>query len=565
MRRFLRAAILAAVAGAIGTGVYVGLTLPPLSHRLPTPLPPAILYGAYHVHSDRSDGSGNVDAIAAAAARAGLAFVVFTDHGDATRPPDPPAYRHGVLCLDGVEISTASGHVVALGLRRVADYPLAGEARDVIEDIHRLGGWAIAAHPDSPREELRWRSPAVGVDGLEWINVDSEWRDEPLARLAGSALRALVRPSPAIATLFERPARTLARWDTALRSGPVAGLAAVDAHARIGWDTNAAEPPAGGLRFPGYEAMFGTVAQAAVLDKVPTGDPHADAAAIVEALVTGRSYSIVRAFAHPASLTFLAERRGVQAGMGGSLDGPGSATVRADVLEVPGARVTLLRDGRQVAEGQGSLEIQADAAGVYRVEVAYAAFGFPWIVSNAIRIGLAPVEAPPSTPPLPTGKHVPAGVGVPWAVEHDASSTGSVATEGGELRLQYQLGPGPPSGQYTAFVTTVSGDAALDRVRFRARADRPMRLSLQVRVPGGGPDGRRWRRSIYVDTTPRLVDVPLSELEPVGPATALRPISARVQAVLVVVDTLNTRPGEAGAIWLSEVALGLGDIDGRRR
>ena len=34
------------------------------------------------------------------AARAGLKFIVFTDHGDATRTPDPPAYRSGVLCID---------------------------------------------------------------------------------------------------------------------------------------------------------------------------------------------------------------------------------------------------------------------------------------------------------------------------------------------------------------------------------------------------------------------------------------------------------------------------------
>ena len=48
--------------------------------------------GAFHVHSTRSDGIGDREAIAAAAARAGLQFVVITDHGDATRQPDPPAY-----------------------------------------------------------------------------------------------------------------------------------------------------------------------------------------------------------------------------------------------------------------------------------------------------------------------------------------------------------------------------------------------------------------------------------------------------------------------------------------
>ena len=62
--------------------------------------------GAYHVHSTQSDGSGDRAAVAAAAHRAGLQFVIFTDHGDATRSPAPPAYLSGVLCVDGVEVST---------------------------------------------------------------------------------------------------------------------------------------------------------------------------------------------------------------------------------------------------------------------------------------------------------------------------------------------------------------------------------------------------------------------------------------------------------------------------
>src|SRR5436190_5880953 len=69
--------------------------------------------GAYHIHTTRSDGLGDRAAVAAAAARAGLKFAILTDHGDGTRPPDPPAYLDGVLVLDGVEISTDEGHYVA--------------------------------------------------------------------------------------------------------------------------------------------------------------------------------------------------------------------------------------------------------------------------------------------------------------------------------------------------------------------------------------------------------------------------------------------------------------------
>jgi hypothetical protein len=143
--------------------------------------PAATARGVVHVHSTRSDGSGTIAEIAAAAARAGLQFVIVTDHGDGTRPPLPPAYHGHVLVIDGVEISTTHGHYVALGLDR-APYRLAGDAADVVEDVRRLGGFGIAAHPDSPKPGLAWRDWDAPFDGLEWFNLDSEWRDDGVAR-----------------------------------------------------------------------------------------------------------------------------------------------------------------------------------------------------------------------------------------------------------------------------------------------------------------------------------------------------------------------------------------------
>ena len=143
------AALVAAVA------VSVGVTPPAAAAAARAARPTARIPGILHVHTNRSDGLSGPDEIAAAAARAGLKFLVFTDHGDATRKPDPPQYRSGVLCLDGVEISTNGGHYVAIDMP-ASPYPLAGEARDVVEDVRRLGGFGIAAHPDSPKPQLHW-------------------------------------------------------------------------------------------------------------------------------------------------------------------------------------------------------------------------------------------------------------------------------------------------------------------------------------------------------------------------------------------------------------------------
>ena len=109
--------IVALIAVAVAASSYA--TMPRAARTLaaaPTLRTP--VRGAIHIHTRRSDGTGTVDDIARAASRAGLNFVILTDHGDGTREPDTPAYRSGVLCIDAVEISTASGHVVALGLPR---------------------------------------------------------------------------------------------------------------------------------------------------------------------------------------------------------------------------------------------------------------------------------------------------------------------------------------------------------------------------------------------------------------------------------------------------------------
>src|SRR5207244_10923091 len=196
--------------------VLVVLTIQP--KRLP--LPPSTdgtIPGVIHVHTNRSDGLSGPDEIAKAAAKAGLEFIVFTDHGDATLRRDPPTYRSGVLCLDGVEISTTGGHYIALDMP-AAPYPLGGEARDVVEDVHRLGGFGIVAHPDSPKIELRWREWTAPFDGIELLNPDTSWRliaqERGLAakrRLLTALIDYPFRPSETIASLV-RPSGALYSW-----------------------------------------------------------------------------------------------------------------------------------------------------------------------------------------------------------------------------------------------------------------------------------------------------------------------------------------------------------------
>src|ERR1051325_6693980 len=103
-------AVLAVLLAAFA--ILVVRTLPPARRNLPHTFDDGTVPGSVHIHTIRSDGRGTPESIAAAAARAGLKFIITTDHGDATRRPDPAVYRSGVLCLDGVEISSDGGHYI---------------------------------------------------------------------------------------------------------------------------------------------------------------------------------------------------------------------------------------------------------------------------------------------------------------------------------------------------------------------------------------------------------------------------------------------------------------------
>ena len=218
------AAVVAVVAGTLVALPAGPRVVSPPSWQPATPE----VRGVYHIHTVRSDGTGTVDDVAAAAERAGLQFAIVTDHGDGTRRPDAPSYRHGVLCIDAVEISTTGGHYTALGLGQ-APYPLAGEPRDVVEDVHRLGGFGIAAHPLSPKRGLAWEDWQAPIDGIEWLNGDSVWRDASRWRLAEAAWTFAFRPVASLTALYERPA-ALDRADTLTAHRRVVMMAGADAH-----------------------------------------------------------------------------------------------------------------------------------------------------------------------------------------------------------------------------------------------------------------------------------------------------------------------------------------------
>ena len=425
-----------------------------------------------------------------------------------------------------------------------------------------LGGWVVVAHPDSPNPDLRWRSNNIGSDAIEWLNVDSEWRDETPLHWAGTVGRYLLRSPQTIASLFQRPVQTLRRWDMSARGRRVVGLAALDAHARIPWRSGPGEGSTL-VAAPSYYQMFRTLAQAVVLDQPLNGDAGADAAAVLAAVKAGRTYSVVTAFAAPARLDFTARSGGAVARMGDETGAVGTtATFHAEANDAS-ARVALLHGGAEIASGRGKLDVTLPiTAGPYRVEASRSGMTMPWVISNPIYAGLSADAAIDRPVPPPAMRLVPLPSGGAWAIEKNATSQGSASPDGAGTRFSFTLGPGAPLDQFAALVSAIDqtlSQEGFDRVQFTVRADRPMRFSVQLRLPGS--EDRRWRYSVYADQTPRPVTALLQDFQPVNRATSQRPIVARVRSVLFVVDTLNARPGTSGQVWISTPVLGVGQAD----
>jgi hypothetical protein len=554
-------------AAALGAAalVFAASVLPPAARPLAAALwPPAfpVVSGVFHVHTVRSDGTGTVDHVAAAAARAGLHFVIFTDHGDGTRPPDPPAYRSGVLCLDGVEISTTGGHYAALGIGQ-APYPLGGDPRDVVEDVARLGGFGVATHPDSAKTELAWRGWSAPFDALEWLNADSEWRTRPGARLAVALATYPFRPAETVASLFRRPSM-LGRWD-ALRGGrrPVA-VAGTDAHARVGW-RNQGDPYEDKtlVALPSYEASFGAFSLRVVLPDGFSRRPREDAEALLRALRAGHVHTIVDGYARPGVFEFTG-----RVGAGERIvEGDTVALTDALVLRVrtnapAGTRLVLFRDGKEVHRVTAQELLYAtNHPGAYRAEAWLPGAGelpMPWAVSNAIEaVGQLPspgAAGEGGMPAQPAAGQALATVDARtgWSVEREESSSGTATAGESATRLDFRLGPARRGAQYVALAHPVRLPAGSEAIVFDASASAPMRVSVQLRVPRGR-DGERWERSVYLDGTPRQVLVRLDDMRPAGAVSSPSPRAAAVDSLLLVVDRVHASAGAAGSFSVSGV------------
>ena len=350
-RVLLSLGVLLAVWGAYGLWA--------LSRRAARPAPASgEMRGAWHVHTTRSDGRGDLSEVVRAAREAGLQFIVVADHN--VLAPEDAGWRDGVLVVPATEISAPYGHVVGIGIPR--ELTREERQRDALGAVHALGGEAVLAHPFHPgRPFARWARD--DWSGMEVVSNDSFWgqtRGEHGWWRVGRALVLLpFDPGRAMLAFFHEPTRELARFDAAAARRKVTLFCASDAH---GW--------------PSYRAAFEAFSMHVPV--APSGDAVADARAVRQALFDGSASCVLDALA-PAS--------GVRLSLASTGD---RIDLRAALATPWRVAWQLYRDGAPVGTMGASPEGASYSCagpcprGAWRVEGRRA--GEPWLFTNPLWI-----------------------------------------------------------------------------------------------------------------------------------------------------------------------------------
>jgi len=189
--------------------------------------------GAIHIHTNQSDGTGDINAVSKAAKSAGLDWIIITDHNNFDIEE---GIFNGVYVIKGEELSPADkhNHYLALGIDKKIEP--SNTPRENIENVRQNGGFGFSAHPDekdsrkNPYKPIKWTDKNAAPDGVEIWNWFSMWGDNfDASNIFTVAYSFFFRKK-----LVKKPYRQTLQWWDELNNGRneiVPAIGGVDAHA----------------------------------------------------------------------------------------------------------------------------------------------------------------------------------------------------------------------------------------------------------------------------------------------------------------------------------------------
>jgi hypothetical protein len=370
-----------------------------------------------HVHSAFShDSRGTLDEIIAAAKKAGVRVILFTEH-----PASHYDYvndghhglKDGVLLIPGAETEG----FLAYPKRSIQGQTFKGP-QEFSNLVREADGMVFLCHLE---ERMDW--DIAGMTGSEIYNTHADFKDEPkfIASLRSPLTMLALTPAltqypqEAFAALQDYPADYLKRWDQLCKQARLTGVSANDSHhnqayrarlldsgkvqledamgkilARLDPEKLAPLKAAVGEKKPGelvfeldfdpYERSFRHVSTHLLIHELTEEN-------VREALQAGRAYVAFDWMADPTGFVLRADRGSDTWPMGSEVPLAADLRLRAEA-PLEGA-FKLVRDGEIVLQQTGhAIDVPVDKPGNYRVEVwlTLAGEARPWILSNPVYV-----------------------------------------------------------------------------------------------------------------------------------------------------------------------------------
>ena len=315
--------------------------------------------GAIHIHSVYSDGTGNVDSISKAAKKAGLDWIIITDHNSFEIEE---GIYNGVYVIKGEEISPkGENHYLALGINKYIQPNK--NAKHNIEAVKLNGGFGFAAHPNE----------GVNSKGQMRLNKHQpiKWTNKNIFTLAYAFLckNKLVKSANS---------NSLSWWDDLNNEleDIVPAIGGIDAHALKIKDYIIPV-----TIFP-YESMFKTIVNIVTSDEEFKTDFFAKKEQILEALKSGRNLIINRAVSKEIPVINVSNRnQAVTSGESINLDNETLLNVQTKKK----GSIKIFHNGKEIKSViSNSIKMLLNEVGKYRVEIKFGERGFAY--SNPIMV-----------------------------------------------------------------------------------------------------------------------------------------------------------------------------------
>ena len=338
--------------------------------------------GAIHIHSVYSDGTGNVDSISKAAKKAGLDWIIITDHNSFEIEE---GIYNGVYVIKGEEISPKDeNHYLALGIDKYIQPNT--DAKHNVEAVKLNGGFGFAAHPNEgvnsqgcPRlnkhQPIKWTNKNIIPDGVEIWNWFSEWADNLNDRNIFTLAYAFLCKNKLVKSANSN---VLFWWDNLnnVSAKIVPAICGIDAHALKIKDYIIPV-----TIFP-YESMFKTIVNIVTSDEEFKTDFFARKEQILEALKSGRNLIINRAVSKEIpDINVSNKNQAVTSGESISLDNETFLNVQTKKK----SSIKIFHNGKEIKSViSNGIKMLLNEVGKYRVEIKFGERGFAY--SNPILV-----------------------------------------------------------------------------------------------------------------------------------------------------------------------------------